>query len=325
MSPLAAAQRTLNLLAIQKPAVAARMIRQVANMDVVIVLDLEDSLWDVVDPAHTSALKAAARQDLLALAGSHPEIFRQLKIGVRINKADTPEFTADLETLAEIAKRFPWSVIVPTKVESALELRRCLLSLAEFGVACQAITPIVETLEGVAHLPEIASAAADMGMPAIIYGHYDYCLSAGLWPFPDFDEINYWELIEPFIAQVEDAGLSIVQPPFFSIYNDELFLGVLGEMGRRCRLPYGVLTFGPRQTRLCADVSAGRIQAGMVNLHRTEPMPPDLKSLRAIEVIQAYDTHRMDNKGFAVNPRTGRFIAPHQYAVAKAFLGEIHV
>ena len=324
MSPLASAQRTLNLLAIQKPAVTARLIRQVTGMETIVVLDLEDSLWDVTDPERTAKLKAGARLDLLELAKKLPDLFRQVKIGARINKFATPEFSADLATLSEIARILPLSVVVPTKVESALELLQCLQALDDFGVVCEALAPIVETREGMAHLPEIASAAAQKGVPAIIYGHYDYCLSAELWPFPEFDETGYWELVEPFIACVESAGMSCVQPPFFSMYDDNLFLGVLGELERRCRLPFGVLTFGLRQTKLCADVAGGRIQAGGISLRRSEPLSHGEKTRRANEVIRSYDAHRMQNKSFAVDPRTGRFIAPHQFAAAKVFLEKAH-
>ena len=174
------------------------------------------------------------------------------------------------------------------------------------------------------HLPEIASAAAQMGASAIIYGHYDYCLSAELWPFPEFDETGYWELFEPFIAQVECAGMSCVQPPFFSMYNDDIFLGVLGELGRRCQLPFGVLTFGLRQTKLCADVTGGSLKAGQISLRHAEPLSIEDKTQRAIEIIQTYESHRMENKSFAVNSRTGQFIAPHQFAAAKAFLEKAH-
>lgn len=137
MSPLAPAQRTLNLLAIQKPAITVRMIRQVTGMDAVIVLDLEDSLWDVSDPVRTKALKSAARRDLLELANTYPEIFLQNKIGARINKTTTPEFAADLSALSKIARTLPLSILVPTKVESARELQQCQQALDDHDVVCE--------------------------------------------------------------------------------------------------------------------------------------------------------------------------------------------
>ena len=324
MEILAESQRTLNLLAIQKPAVTARLIRQVAGMKITVVLDLEDSLWDVDDPDHTRELKAGARRDLLGLAKAHPEIFRDNKIGIRINRCSSDEFSADLGVLSEVAQTLPLSVIVPTKVESAKELRQCRQALSDSGVACEAITPIVETVNGMRQLPEIALAAVEMHMPAIIYGHYDYCLSAGLWPFPEFDETSCWELIEPFMIQVENAGLSFVQPPFFSMYDDVAFLGVLGELVRKCRHPFGVLTFGPRQTRMCSEVAKGNIRFDRIELRSSVQLSHEEKTQHAMELIQAYHSHQLENKGFAVDPRTGRFIAPHQYAAAKLYLGEWH-
>jgi citrate lyase beta subunit len=320
MAALAPAQRPLNLLAIQKPEVTARLIRQVKGIETTIVLDLEDSLWDVADPEQTKTLKAGARRDLLELAKTHPDLFQGFKIGARINKTTTPEFSADVAALAEIARMLPLSVLVPTKIESAQELLQCRQALDEKRVTYEAIVPIVETRAGMAHLPEIISAAAQIEAPAIIYGHYDYCLSAELWPFPEYDETNFWDLAEPFITAVEAAGLSYVHPPLFSMYADDLFLGVLEELSRKCRLPWGMLTFGPRQTRLCANLVGGRIQAGNLNLRETRPLLDDELVRRAKEVIQTYDSHRKENKSFAIDPLTGRFIAPHHYAAALAFL-----
>jgi citrate lyase beta subunit len=324
MATLTHAQRTLNLLAIQKPEVTARLIRQVKGMQAIVVLDLEDSLWEVGDPARTEALKAGARRDLLELARTRPDLFQRFKIGLRINKTTTPEFTADLAVLSEIARSLPLSVIVPTKVESAQELQQCRRELDEQGVACEALIPIVETGEGMAHLPEILSTAAQIRIPAVIYGHYDYCLSTGLWPFPDFDEKSFWELAEPFLTAVETAGLSYVHPPLFSMYDDDLFMGVLGHLQRRCRLPWGMLTFGPRQTKLCADLISGRVPAGGINLRESTSVLEDELVRRAREIIQAYNSHRKENKSFAIDPRTGLFIAPHHYAAALAFLRKAH-
>jgi hypothetical protein len=97
-------------------------------------------------------------------------------------------------------------------VESAQELLQCRQALDENTVACDAIVPIVETREGMARLPEILSTAVQIGIPAILYGHYDYSLSAGLWPFPEFDETGFWHLADPFIETVESAGLSCARP-----------------------------------------------------------------------------------------------------------------
>ncbi len=94
----------------------------------------------------------------------------------------------------------PMHVIVPTKIESAKELFQCRQGLDDCNVRYEAIVPIVETRQGQAHLSEIASAAAQIGTPAVIYGHYDYSLNSALWPFLEFDETRFWELVEPFIS-----------------------------------------------------------------------------------------------------------------------------
>ncbi len=324
MPELAPAQRTLNLLAIQRPAVTARLIRQVAGMQAVVLLDLEDSLWDVADPERTAKLKADARLDLLELAKKFPDLFRQVKIGARINKFSTPEFSADLTALSEIAQSLPLSVIVPTKVETAWELDQCRQEIDRSGIRCEGICPIVETTEGMANIPEIASAAAQSGIPAVVFGHYDYSLSAGHWPFLEFDESGYWEIAGRFIDQVEHAGLGYVQAPLFHMYDDALFLGVLGQMNKRCRNPFGMLTFGPRQTKLCADLAAGRIQADPVHLRESKESTEPERIRLAREVQQVYESHRKEGKSFAVDPRNRRFIAPHQYAAALACLRGAH-
>jgi hypothetical protein len=67
--------RIYQFTAIQPPAVTARLIRASAGADTTVVLDLEDSLWDVDDEARTAELKAAGRAALKDLARSHANLF----------------------------------------------------------------------------------------------------------------------------------------------------------------------------------------------------------------------------------------------------------
>jgi hypothetical protein len=61
-----------------------------------------------------------------------------------------------------------------------------------------------------------------------------------------------------------------------------------------------------------------------MELRESVTLPDEEKIRLAKEILQAYDSHRKENKSFAVDPRTGQFIAPHHYAAALAFLRKMH-
>ncbi|MGI8929399.1 MAG: hypothetical protein ACR2H0_08060 [Candidatus Limnocylindrales bacterium] len=49
------------------------------------------------------------------------------------------------------------------------------------------------------------------------YGHHDFALDSGWWPFPEHNEASFREHVEPLITRMEVAGFGYVHPPFFQL------------------------------------------------------------------------------------------------------------
>lgn len=206
--------RTFQFLSIQQPAVTVRLLRRLTSREVTVVLDLEDGLWDVVDPGRTPMLKSQARTQLIELARCEPRLLDRYLIGVRVNRIASTEFPRDIAALAAFSQVAALECVVLTKVESAQDIAECLASLELHKVRYNHLVPIVETTRGINNLGAILAEAVKRKLGFVTYGHYDYSLDAGHWPFLQYDEAAFWEHITPIIRAVENAHLAYVHPPF---------------------------------------------------------------------------------------------------------------
>lgn len=94
-----------------KPAPTVRLIQRLTNFNCNILLDLEDSIQDLIDAKNTRDLKANARKSVLAIAAQLPET----SFYIRINKPGTEESYRDYELLNQIENQV-LGVFIP-KVE----------------------------------------------------------------------------------------------------------------------------------------------------------------------------------------------------------------
>jgi citrate lyase beta subunit len=309
--------RIYQFTAIQPPTLTARLIRASAGADTTVVLDLEDSLWDVDDEARTAQLKAAGRVALTDLARSHANLFAGRPIGVRINRVSGPEAALDIEALAQASRTVTFDCIVTTKVETAAEIATTLARLREASVAFRTVIPIVETRRGIAALDEIAAAAAQAGLRSLCYGHFDYALDAGWWPIPDPREPDFWSRVEPLIRQIESAGLAYVQPPYFET-RDRAGLGrIIERLTKVCGREFGLITVGPRQSAQARRTGrTGIVEDAVESIDRTVEGPTEL----ALDITASYTARDRRSAGFLLEPVSGRFISPHVYLAAREYL-----
>lgn len=321
--------RILQLTSMRQPEVTARLIRATRHAPATVVLDLEDSLWDVIDGTGTAALKAAGRANLVTLAQTHPELFAQGPIGVRINRLSGPDAAPDFAALGRASRLVEFECVVPTKVESGAEIHEIRARLRDGGVAYRGIVPIVETRRGLANLDEITDAARSAGIEWLVYGHFDFALDSGWWPFPEPCQPSYWETVDPLIRRWERAGLGYVQPPYFQTHDRAGMAGILARLTRTCTREFGILTVTPRQTEMVSRLNdaAGRTEEALepaparTTLEPCDPTetPADL----ARHVIDTFLATRRESAGFALEPRSGEFISPHMYLAARDYLARV--
>jgi len=303
-------------VSVQEPRLTVRMARA-TSADAVVILDLEDSLWDVTDESRTAGLKAAGRDHLLTIAADNAALFGQQRIGVRVNRMGTAEAGLDLEALAAASRYVAFETVIATKVETQHDLARWREALGVHRVAYRELVPIVETVSGLANLRPLLAAAERMGIRNVVYGHYDFALDAGWWPFPEHDEARFWEHVEPLIRRFDEARMGWVHPPFFHLYDDERFGSILGRLAAVCRRDFGVITLGRRQTTLVSAFDAATAERpGPAGKGRSGRDPASL----ARDVVETFLANKRPTTSFAVDGRSGAFISPHVYLAARAFL-----
>ena len=296
-----------------------KLLRPLATAHATAVLDLEDGLWDVTSHERTRERKSWGRRALAALCAERPELFHQQRIGIRVNRMDSAEFTLDLAALKVASRAGPLACVILPKVESPADLDDCHASLARAGIKYDQLVPIIETRRGLANLTGIVTGACERGVCWVVYGHYDYSLDSLQWPFLDHDESNFWEHVTPIIQRIEHAGLQYIHPPLFQMYDDSRLQLIVEQLAARCRHEFGILTVGSRQSRRCIEPIAP--EAGRAMLRPSAPRSAAETRTLAEQTVASYQTWRRADFGFAVDARSGRFISPHEYLAAVRYLG----
>ena len=315
----------LQFTAMRRPDVTARLIRSTRLTPSTVVLDLEDSLWDVTDPAGSSTLRAAGRTHLVALAQFDHELFARQRIGVRVNRVSGPDAAADFEALGQASRFVEFECVVVTKVESGADISQNLAQLRDRGVAYRSVVPLIETRRGMDNLDDIIEMSRSAGIERLAYGHFDLCLDSGWWPFPEPWEAGFWALADPLIHRWEAAGLGYVHPPYFQTRDEEGLAWIIRRLGRTCEREFGIITVGPRQAALAARSTAQSDSpreedlASWATARTTGETPSEM----ARRVMATFLAARREPGGFALDQLTGTFISPHMYVAARNYLRQV--
>jgi hypothetical protein len=187
------------------------------------------------------------------------------------------------------------------------------------------LVPIVETRKGIDRIDQIVASAVEIGSPAIVYGHYDYWLAVGSWPFPGPHEYSYWEPVERIAEPALAAGLRYVHPPEAELRDEALLAGMVARLQNICGDRFDVLSAGMSQTSLLLRLVEGLSSSDS----RLEPLseqpalePAERKRL-AKETCDLFEANNRQEHSFSADARSGRFISPHEYLAALSYLREI--
>jgi citrate lyase beta subunit len=177
------------------PAHEDRKVRNaLASAADAIILDLEDG---VPEGLKAVAREAVARTLLAERALGGPSCW------VRLNAADTPHFTADLEAVV-------WSrvdgAVLPKADDEAV-------AAAVFGAGAPRVLLLVETAAGLGRLRALARAAGPS--PRIALGTVDLARDLGLPDDPDDSEV-VWHIRRQLVIESRQLGLD---PPVDGVFG----------------------------------------------------------------------------------------------------------
>ncbi len=298
----------------------ARLIRAM-GAGTMAVLDLEDGYLDVRDPGKTSERRASGRQQLLELCANALGRANGRPVAVRVNVAGSEDFARDLPVVRAVAETFGLATVMLPKVESADQLRRAHAGLAAEGFEFGDLVPMIETRKGMNRIDEIVAAAVQLGSPAVVYGHHDYWLDAGAWPFPGPRDKSYWEPVERVAGPVLAAGLRYVHPPEAELRDEALLVDMVERLRSLCGERFDLFSAGMSQTpilrRLMADASSDKSLPALSEHCVVEPAE---KVRLAKETCALFEQNNRPEHAFSADARSGRFISPHEYLAAKYYL-----
>ena len=214
------------------------------------VLDLEDGYLDVRDPGKTSERRASGRRHLLELCTSAKGRTNGRPVAMRVNVAGSEDFARDLPVVRAASETFGLDLVMLPKVESADQVRRAHADLSAEGVDFGGLVPMVETGKGMDRVDEVVAVAVALGSPAVVYGHHDYWLDAGAWPFPGPRDKSYWEPVERVARPAAAAGLRYIHPPEAELRDEALLGSMVARLQKICGDRFDILSAGMSQTSI---------------------------------------------------------------------------
>jgi citrate lyase beta subunit len=284
---------------------------KISKSNSIFTFDLEDSIKSVESELRTDALKTNSRLTLYALLTSN-NYLSKFPLAIRVNHPCSGEFVKDLEVLQK-ASHITWDTIIFPKVEN--------LETIEFGIEClkgnlvsfNKISILIESKKGVLGISDILSRKPPQ-LKVIMFGHADYNLDLGIFPFLHQNHEVYWEWISNIIENIKTKDITFVNSPCLYLKHDDLFIY---NLDRLCQLKIGKvgqITLNLSQTLLCHSYRSNIDASTRYLPHETGDDPTTF----AQKIVESFK-HQMNGKSFLVN-HNNYLISPHEYHAASCYL-----
>ena len=318
--------RDLNIiqyLPLTHPRATLRFVKRLNAAGVMTILDLEDSAQDPFDKDITRTLKIDARNNFLELVNSKSWLGDKFDqpIYVRVNSINTEFFEEDINTVLKIFDSgFPITGIFLPMVESYDQIEKThslLTAHRQDNNSFLEIVPMIETKAGMVNLNTmLESDKVDSKFSKVHYGHFDYCLDAKLWPFPDPQHDTFWQLIEPMIDLILDHKKTYIHTPFPFPNDSSLFWAASRHLQT---------LYPSKDIWVCtldSELSLSQKTDNNKKLNISSPDTSDKFCINEAEMIRNnFLDGRANRRSFGVS--NNRFIPPHQFFAAEEYLKKI--
>jgi len=309
--------KLIQYLPLTRPKATSKLLKKLNKHGVNCILDLEDSAQDVFDAQKTRILKRNARLGLSYILDRLDSSFT-IDIYVRINSRDSEYYEADLEYIrtAIPSDSIVKGIFLP-KVEDYQQIEELHFSVEQFKKKTLKIVPMIETKTGMDNLVDILDSDRARNLfDSVHYGHFDYCLSAGIWPFYTPKDEEFWDIIKHIVSNLNKYSKSFIHTPFPFPKNEILFwqsVFYLTDLFPNIDIEYSTLN---------ADLSLTSPGSNLKAMSPRRLQMSDLEKVQQAKMICGeFLENRANKRSFAVSG--GCFIPPHQYFAAKRYLDEV--
>jgi len=289
---------------------------------VMLIADLEDSIQDVMRPEYSSQLKRAARLYSLSIFNQQKQ--QDYTIGFRVNSIHGNEFKEDLRFLSRASECISIDSIVVPKIDSRKDINEYFRALDEYGIEFGELIPIVESVEAIRNMSDIFSAPSTRRFHRALWGHHDYNLDAGNFPFIEYRSKKYWELTRQIVSKLEDSGYSFGCGAFPELGNAGFLEKVVKGIQYMCKKDFDVVALNYGQVELFTSLPGSEsIHYETFIDHRD--INEEQKILLAKNMVRIFNENRLPGRSFAIDPGRNEIITPQQYLAAMKFLEKIVV
>ena len=289
----------------------SKVIKNIAKKEISIILDFEDSSKDIFSPKNTLNLKSKCREGfeyLNSLNIKYPNIY------LRINGLKSKFFKEDLIYLKKnLNKGFKVKGIFVPKIEKYDDLKiiNKLLDLENENIK---LIPMIESKKGYLNVENILSMDKKKLIYGVHYGHFDYCLSKRIWPFPEPYHKEYWDMIFVIINACIKYKKRFIQTPFPIINNPKLFYKSISYIKSNFINLDLSLTLVNYDKRF---FNKSYVLGDRLIIKKISTDNQYLVKF-AKKIMNTYIATKKSKKSFSLSEK--RFIPPHQYLAAKYFL-----
>lgn len=285
------------------------ILKKYEKQNISIILDLEDSAQDLFSKKRTEELKSIGRKGIIYLA--EKDLKLRNDIFIRINNIKSKDHSKDLLMIKEgIKKGLKVTGIFLPKVTKFSEVNNVFKVFKKKKLK---MIPIIETKVGVKNLKKILSEDKNRIISHIHYGHFDYCLDQNLWPFPEPYHLEFWNIVNPIIKTTLSYKKIFVQTPFPLVKNFKIYWSMLKYLHDNYKInKFGVTLVNYDNDFLNPPKIIKNLRIKKMSLTR------NYKVSFAKKIYNEYMKYKSKKRSFSLSRK--RFIAPHQYLMAKKFL-----
>jgi len=287
-------------------------LQSLAIGDVILCFDFEDSVDDFLVPENTPAVKAYYRKCFRKIREQCMDSEMLIPIGVRINAVDSPEYLADIDVLADAG--FISTIFLPktNHVDQIYELQQRLVTN---GVKYGEIIPVIETKMGMNNLERIVKDGKTL-VKNIAFGHCDYNLDVGHFPFFHQQSREYWSWASKMMAIMSPYHIGFVNSPYLQLKNDSFFKEMLFILHTLGGIDVGQVVLNRSQSKMAGTFCAPK--KGFRSSHVMHTHDLYVGEQTASDFIQNFELHHRD-RTFSID-REGCLLSPQEYKAAHSFL-----